>query len=389
VREGDVVADKYRIERVLGTGGMGVVVQARHLHLDERVAIKFMHPHMLGDQTAVARFLQEAKAAAKIRGEHIAKVFDVATLPNGAPYIVMEFLEGGDLAAWLQKKGPLPIAQAVDFVLQACVAVAEAHMLGIVHRDLKPSNLYWVRRADGQLAIKVLDFGISKMTDYSGRSGVSATQTSAVMGSPMYMSPEQMRSARDVTLQADIWGLGVILYELISGHPPFGGQSVPEVAVKIATAAPPPLRSLRPDAPPALEAVILRCLEKTPTARFRNVGELAVALGSFGPARAGALVDRVAAMTGGVPRTEGTMAQPSVPPVSPIVPRQPNPLEQSPPIFIPEIISPMQRSESKYQGGGTFSLLLKLFGFVGLLIIGYAILQVAREIAKMLSSMQQ
>jgi serine/threonine-protein kinase len=393
VREGDVVAEKYRIEKVLGAGGMGIVVAARHLQLDERVAIKFMHPHMLGDHVAVGRFLQEARAAAKIRGEHIARVFDVATLSNGAPYIVMEFLEGGDLSAWLQKKGALPIAQAVDFVLQACVAVAEAHMLGIVHRDLKPSNLVWVRRADGQLSIKVLDFGISKMTDSSpGGHGVSHTQTSAVMGSPMYMSPEQMRSARDVTHLADIWGLGVILYELITGRAPFSGQTVPEVAVKIATAAPGPLRALRPDAPPALEAIILRCLEKSPTSRFRNVGELAVALADFGPPRARASAERVAAMVGGVSRpVQGTVAAPSAPPVSPqLQPNPPNVLEQSPPIIVsPEYVAPMQRSEMRTVAGGAASLLVKLVAFVGILILAYAILQVARDIAKTISSVQQ
>jgi serine/threonine-protein kinase len=391
VREGDVVAEKYRIEKVLGAGGMGIVVAARHLHLDERVAIKFMHPHMLGDHVAVGRFLQEARAAAKIRGEHIARVFDVGTLQSGAPYIVMEFLEGGDLSAWLQKKGALPIAQAVDFVLQACVAVAEAHMLGIVHRDLKPSNLYWVRRADGQLAIKVLDFGISKMTTYGLPSGVSHTQTSAVMGSPMYMSPEQMRSARDVTHLADIWGLGIILYELIAGQAPFSGQSVPEVAVKIATAPPTPLRTFRPDAPPALEAIILRCLEKTPTSRFRNVGDLAVALADFGPPRARAWAERVAAMVGGVARYDGgTVAAVSAPPVAPqMVPHPPNVLEQSPPIIIPEMMAPLQRSEARVVAGGALSLLVKLIAFVGVLIIGYAILQVAKDIAKTLSSVQQ
>jgi serine/threonine-protein kinase len=264
-------------------------------------------------------------------------------------------------------------------------------MLGIVHRDLKPSNLYWVRRADGQLSIKVLDFGISKMTTYGAAAGVSHTQTSAVMGSPMYMSPEQMRSARDVTHQADIWGLGVILYELIAGQAPFGGQSVPEVAVKIATAAPSPLRTFRPDAPPALEAIILRCLEKAPEARFRNVGELAVALADFGPPRARALAERVAAMVGGVARYDGgTVAAVSAPPVAPAMhPHPPNVLEQSPPIIIPEMIAPLQRSEAKAVAGGAISLLVKLIAFVGVLIIGYAILQVARDIAKTLSSVQQ
>src|SRR6476661_1872518 len=161
IREGDVLAGKYRVDRVLGAGGMGVIVAAYHLKLDERVAIKFLLPDALADAAAVARFEQEARAAVKIKSEHSARVIDVGNLDNGAPYMVMEYLEGGDLAAWLRRKGPLPIEQAVEFALQACEAIAEAHGLGIVHRDLKPANLFVIRRADGLLSVKVLDFGIS------------------------------------------------------------------------------------------------------------------------------------------------------------------------------------------------------------------------------------
>ncbi len=168
VREGDILAGKYRVERVLGIGGMGVVVAAHHMQLDERVALKFLLPEALGNAEAVARFAREARAAVKIKSEHVARVTDVGTLPNGAPYMVMEYLEGGDLAAWIKQRGALPVEQAVEFVLQTCIAVADAHALGIIHRDLKPANLFCVRRSDGQLSIKVLDFGISKMTDVSG-----------------------------------------------------------------------------------------------------------------------------------------------------------------------------------------------------------------------------
>src|SRR5580692_1408544 len=197
VGPGEVLAGKYRVERVLGVGGMGIVVAAHHLQLDEKVALKFLLPQAMQSAEATNRFVREARAAVKIKNEHVARVSDVGTLENGSPYMVMEYLEGGDLAAWLEQRGALPVEQAVEFVLQACVAVADAHALGIVHRDLKPANLFCVRRSDGQLSIKVLDFGISKlsdnMNDSSGVPVASMTRTSAVMGSPLYMSPEQMQ----------------------------------------------------------------------------------------------------------------------------------------------------------------------------------------------------
>src|SRR3954465_531507 len=164
VHEGQILAGKFRIERVLGQGGMGVVVAATHLQLDQRVALKFLLPEALSNPEAVERFAREARAAVKIKSEHVARVADVGTLESGAPYMVMEYLEGSDLATWLQQRGKLPVEQAIEFVLQACEAIAEAHALGIVHRDLKPANLFVIQRADGVLAVKVLDFGISKAT---------------------------------------------------------------------------------------------------------------------------------------------------------------------------------------------------------------------------------
>jgi eukaryotic-like serine/threonine-protein kinase len=295
VSEGQILAGKYRVERVLGQGGMGVVVAAHHLELDEKVAIKFLLPETLDNGEAVARFAREARAAVKIKSEHVARISDVGKLENGAPYMVMEYLDGGDLAAWLSQRGPLPIEQAVEFVLQACEAIAEAHALGIVHRDLKPANLFVVRRADGVLSVKVLDFGISKNVG-AGSSGPdrSMTRTSALMGSPLYMSPEQMQSSKDVDARGDVWALGVILYELITGHPPFNGETMPELVLRIVTGEPTPLRSRRTDVPAALEGAIERCLVKARAQRFQTVGELALALLPFGPRRSRVSVDRIA-----------------------------------------------------------------------------------------------
>jgi eukaryotic-like serine/threonine-protein kinase len=293
VREGDVLAGKYRVERVLGVGGMGVVVAAHHIQLDERVALKFLLPEALGNAEATARFAREARAAVKIKSEHVARVTDVGTLPNGAPYMVMEYLDGGDLAAWLEQRGVLPIGQAVEFVLQACIAVADAHALGIVHRDLKPANLFCVRRSDGQLSIKVLDFGISKMTDTGGVGPPSVTRTAALMGSPLYMSPEQMRSSKNVDAQTDIWALGVILFELMTGRPVFLAGSVTELAIKVANEPAPLVRTFRAEVPSGLEAAISKCLEKDRRARYHNVAELALALLPFAPKRASASVDRI------------------------------------------------------------------------------------------------
>ena len=205
---GDVIAGKYRVERVLGAGGMGVVVAALHLQLDERVALKLLSTSAAGNEEATARFLREARAAVKIKSEHVARVSDVGTLENGVPYMVMEYLDGTDLARWLAGRGVLPVEQAVDFLLQAGEAIAEAHTLGIVHRDLKPANLFCSKKPDGRLCIKVLDFGISKVTAPGGPGGTDGgqhdlTRTATVVGTPTYMSPEQMLASRLVDLRTD------------------------------------------------------------------------------------------------------------------------------------------------------------------------------------------
>jgi serine/threonine-protein kinase len=287
-----VLAGKYRVERVLGSGGMGVVVAARHLQLDERVALKFLRTKEFVAQGDMDRFLREARAAAKIKGEHVARVYDVGTLEDGAPYIVMEYLQGEDLAAWLDKRGPMSATQAVDFVLQACEAIAEAHSLGIVHRDLKPANLFCTERPDGQLSIKVLDFGISKVIT-PGEKGHDLTQTADLMGSPLYMSPEQMRAAKGVDSRTDIWSLGIILFQLVTDRAPFTADKVTELAIKIATEPAPRIRAFRSDAPAALDPIVARCLEKDRGSRFQSVGELAVALASLGSSQAQASVERI------------------------------------------------------------------------------------------------
>jgi serine/threonine protein kinase len=313
VHEGDILAGKYRVERVLGVGGMGVVVAAHHMQLDTKVAIKFLLPEMLSHAEVVGRFAREAQAAVKIKSEHIARVIDVGTLENGAPYMVMEFLEGGDLSAWLQERGPLPIEQAVDFVLQATIAVAEAHSLGIVHRDLKPANLFCVRGVDGRPAIKVLDFGISKMTSITSAGFGSFTHTSAVMGSPYYMSPEQMRSPKEVDARTDIWALGVVLFELLTKSVPFRGETQPEVCVKIVTEAPPEIRELRPEIPVGLRDVILKCLEKDRNRRYRNVAEMALGLLPFAPKHAKGWVEKVAGIIQAAGLSSTALSLPTTP----------------------------------------------------------------------------
>jgi serine/threonine-protein kinase len=281
VRPGEVLGGKYRVDRVIGAGGMGVVVAARNLQLDDPVALKFLRRATLGSADAVARFVREARAAVKVKSEHVARVLDVCQLEDGTPYIVMEYLEGDDLSEWLDRHGALPADRAVDFVLQACEAIAEAHSLGIVHRDLKPANLFCVQRPDGQLSVKVLDFGISKVTT-SGDRGRELTRTGVLIGSPPYMSPEQLQLAKGVDERTDIWSLGIILFELLTRRTPFTSDTATDLAIKIVNEPAPSLRDLRPDAPAGLESVVATCLEKERGRRFASVAELAVALGPFG-----------------------------------------------------------------------------------------------------------
>jgi serine/threonine-protein kinase len=300
VRPGELLAGKYLVERVLGRGGMGLVLAARHVQLEEPVAIKLMLPDVAASPDAVARFMREARASAKIRSEHVVRVSDVGTLEGGQPYMVMEYLEGVDLGALLATRGRLPLEDVAEYLLQACEAIAEAHALGIVHRDLKPSNLFLTQRVDGSPLVKVLDFGISKVSaTHGGRSELaSITQTSALMGSPLYMSPEQMTSARSVDARSDVWSLGVILYELLSGHPPFSGETLPEVCALILEGRAVPLRERVPELPPGIDALIQRCLLRDLGGRVADVGELSRALVAFAPSRARVSLERISAALG-------------------------------------------------------------------------------------------
>lgn len=297
VEVGHVLAGKYQVERVLGSGGMGVVVAAKHVHLGERVAIKFLLPNAIKKAEVVQRFEREARAAARIKSEHVARVFDVGRLEDGAPYMVMEFLEGSDLSTILKAKGAVPIEAAVEYVLQACEAIAEAHALGIIHRDLKPANLFVTHRADGSPVVKVIDFGISKVADPTSEGDVEMTKTDVMMGSPVYMAPEQMISARDVDPRADVWSLGVILYYLIMGAQPFRGGSVTQLYAAILE-GPPTMRDTRPDVPEALEAATIKCLQANPKDRHGNIAELATAIAQYAPAHARISADRVSRTLG-------------------------------------------------------------------------------------------
>ncbi|WP_437487129.1 serine/threonine-protein kinase [Sorangium sp. So ce1014] len=275
VKTGDVLLGKYRVERVLGKGGMGLVVAARHLQLGELFAIKFLLPSTPEQPELFERFVREARAAARLRSDHVARVHDVGRTEAGAPYMVLEYLQGSDLRDLVRKQGPLPVDDAVLFVLQACDGIAEAHATGIVHRDLKPANLFLIRRPNGSPSVKVLDFGVSKQT---GTDEVELTTTGAMLGSPMYMAPEQVACSKSVDARADIWAMGAVLYELVTGRRPFDAETVLMLVALVVQAEPALPSELRPDLPRAVEAVILRCMRKRPEERFQSIGELAAAL---------------------------------------------------------------------------------------------------------------
>jgi serine/threonine protein kinase len=310
---GSIVAGKYLIEETLAEGGIGVVVLAKHLALRQRVAIKYLKPKTLGNPAIVERFLREARLAAQITSEHVVSVYDVGTVPDGGPYMVMEYLVGEDLGRTI-RGGPLPTPRAIDYILQACDALAEAHALGIVHRDIKPENLFVAQRASSTPILKIIDFGISKATAKNGENANWARETAVNdrFGTPLYMSPEQLRSTTQVDARTDIWSLGIVLYELLAGVPPFGGDDLPQMCTNIIAGEPEPLVELRPSVPPELEAIVLRCLEKDPAKRFRNVGELAGALAPLGPPNATSRAGRIAEIV----RRGGGSVRPPAPALS-------------------------------------------------------------------------
>jgi eukaryotic-like serine/threonine-protein kinase len=284
VDKGDIIADKYRVDRILGAGGMGIVVQATHLALHDRVAIKFLRPELFDDEQTCARFLREAQAAARIKSPHVARVIDVSA-DGPSPFIVLEYLEGKDFETIIRERSPLPYQEATSYALQVCEALAAAHQAGVIHRDIKPSNLFLSTGPDLEPLLKILDFGISKLD--APFSGGSLTQTYTAVGSPVYMSPEQMRSAKNVDQRSDVWSLGIVMYEMLTGTVPFHAPSVPELCVLILeqTMPAPSMRLFKPEIPYDLDQIVLRTLNFDPNKRFANVGELAEALAPFAGAQ--------------------------------------------------------------------------------------------------------
>ncbi len=298
-RVGDLVlGGKYRMEALLGSGGMGVVMAAEHVALAQKVAFKFLAPRAVTSPDVTARFVREARAAARIDSEHVVRVSDVGVLESGVAYMLMERLEGEDLGSYLRRTGPLAFDEAVHYVLQACDAVAAAHAAGVIHRDLKPTNLFLARRPDGRCAVKVLDFGISKASHTGEDLEESLTRPGAVLGSPLYMSPEQVRDTKSVDTRTDIWSLGMVLYELLTGAPMYAIDTLPALCAAIVADPPVPLRAKRPDAPPGLEAAVLCCTQKEAARRFPTIAEFAAALAPFGPPEAALLAARVARRLG-------------------------------------------------------------------------------------------
>jgi serine/threonine protein kinase len=337
LRIGEVIAGKYQIEDVLGTGGMGVVVSAMHVVLHQRVAMKFLLPSALQLPDAPERFKREAQAAAAIRSEHVARVQDVGTLDTGVPYIVMEYLSGIHFGKLLKLRGgSLSHIETIDLVLQACEAIAEAHGHGIVHRDLKLTNLFLTTGRDGSPLVKVLDFGLSKMlsTEQNPLADDGITDTNLVIGSPYYMSPEQVRSLKHVDARTDIWSLGVILYQLITGRRPFSGENFSTVCIAIAVDVPPSMQSIKPHLPAGLNAVVSRCLEKDVNRRMQSVAELAHGLAPFASDAALRSIERIIKIASGGP-TSATGPRSGITTVS-----LPPPSGPEPPKVITSVLGP-------------------------------------------------
>ena len=275
---GDVIDGRYRIVQLLGVGGMGCVFEAHQVHLNQRVALKFILPSMVTESSAVGRFLREARAAARLVTPHVCHVLDLGTLPSGTPFLAMEYLEGETVEQRLVREGPFPVTLAVRAIIEVLEALSEAHGLGIVHRDLKPANLFFARVASGAEVVKVLDFGIAKSVHPDIEHGLATTAASMVLGSPHYMAPEQLQPGTQVDARGDLWSIGCVLYQLLTGQLPFTGQTLVDVMYAIGRHTPDPIRARRPDVSPALESVVMRCLSKSPAQRPESVEVLRAAL---------------------------------------------------------------------------------------------------------------
>jgi serine/threonine-protein kinase len=310
---GSVLARRYQVARVMRSGATTAVVEARDTSSGSRVVLKFLHGDVLPQSEAAARFARECSTAQRLRGEHFVRVLDVGRLDDGSPYMAMEYLEGEPLAAWLERERRLPIATAVDIALQTCEGLGLAHGAGVVHRDLRPANLFLTPSASGAPLARILDFGISKVRGRESQLG-ELTEEAAVLGLPLYMSPEQMGSSRDVDRRTDIWAMGVVLYEMVAGEPPFNADSLPRICKAVLTQQPVPPSAKRPDCPAGLEQAVARCLAKDRDQRFPDAAALAAAIAPFGPPGA---VDRA--------RRVGSLVPQAVPdgPTAPPVPIRP------------------------------------------------------------------
>jgi serine/threonine-protein kinase len=292
---GDVVANKYRVERILGVGGVGFVVAATHVELGGLFALKFLKRPFLNDKAIAERFTREARAACRISSEYVARVYDVGS-HEGAPFIVLEHLVGRDLSAVLAERRTLGLRESAEYGVQACAALAVAHANGIVHRDIKPENLFVVDE-QGLPTVKLLDFGISKFVTVVGQPAnewaweEEPITGALTCGTPDYMSPEQIQSTASVDGRSDIWSLGMVLYELLASTPAFQAESVMDTCSAILDTQPRRLDAVRPEVPPEFADIIARCLQKDPADRFATVAELAVALLPFASARALAIAE--------------------------------------------------------------------------------------------------
>lgn len=313
---GEIVDEKYEVVELVGVGGVGFVVSAKHIELGEKVVLKLLRPEMLGNPEVGARFAREAHACAKIKSEHVARVFDVGTLPEGAPFIVMEYLDGMDLERILANQGRLPIRTAVEYIMQACEALAAAHAAGIVHRDIKPENLFLTQLTRGIDVIKVLDFGISKvaLTGSPFQMNAPLVQTTLAVGSPVYMSPEQIRASCEVDARTDIWSVGCVLYELLTGQLAFNAPAIPQLMSMILEQDPGRPSSIVPEIPNELDVIVARCLEKDRARRYQNIAELALALFPFAPRRARLSAERCCLVLGVADAAQAEFELPSVRP---------------------------------------------------------------------------
>jgi serine/threonine-protein kinase len=359
---GTVIGGRYRVDHVLGHGGMGVVVAATHLELHQRVAIKVLLPTTAKSAEANTRFLREGRAAARLTSPYAAKVFDNGRLPSGEPYLVMELLSGRDLRTHLASVRRVPLALAVEWVLQAAHALGEAHRLHVIHRDVKPANLFLTETSAGSV-IKVVDFGVSKQVDDRDS---DLTNTATVLGTPRYMAPEQMRSARLADERCDVWSLGVVLYELTTGESPFRGDTVTALCFDVMERTPVPPSHHDPTLPPAFDACVARCLAKDPDDRYPSMDALTAALRPFA-----------------APELASSLLAPGAASPSPATPPASRPSTTPPATILPRVLlASTHHVELPVRSRRSRHVLAALGGGVGLVVVAVAAFMLTRSDAQ-------